>query len=128
RVTVPEEFRLGTLVTGQLFDLMRGAGDPPARPARFGAGQEPIPREGVLLPGSRWVACDLRRVCDWRSKCSQPSAGLPCPITRIASPKSWGVRQRAFSRPSAGVERAGQTLRNLEWFEVSEIRGQIADG
>jgi hypothetical protein len=27
-----------------------------------------------------------------------------------------------------GVARAGQTLRNLEWFEVSEIRGQIADG
>ena len=27
-----------------------------------------------------------------------------------------------------GVERAGQTLRNLESFEVSEIRGQIADG
>jgi flavin-binding protein dodecin len=27
-----------------------------------------------------------------------------------------------------GVERAGQTLRNLEWFEVTEIRGQIADG
>lgn len=27
-----------------------------------------------------------------------------------------------------GVSRAGQTLRNLEWFEVSEIRGQIADG
>ena len=27
-----------------------------------------------------------------------------------------------------GVSRAGQTLRNLEWFEVTEIRGQIADG
>jgi len=27
-----------------------------------------------------------------------------------------------------GIARAGQTLRNLEWFEVSEIRGQIADG
>lgn len=27
-----------------------------------------------------------------------------------------------------GVTRAGQTLRNLEWFEVSEIRGQIEDG
>ena len=27
-----------------------------------------------------------------------------------------------------GVARAGQTLRNLEWFEVSEIRGQITDG
>jgi len=27
-----------------------------------------------------------------------------------------------------GVSRAGRTLRNLEWFEVTEIRGQIADG
>lgn len=27
-----------------------------------------------------------------------------------------------------GVTRASQTLRNLEWFEVSEIRGQIVDG
>jgi flavin-binding protein dodecin len=27
-----------------------------------------------------------------------------------------------------GVTRAGQTLRNVEWFEVTEIRGQIADG
>jgi dodecin len=28
----------------------------------------------------------------------------------------------------SGVSRAGQTLRNLEWFEVSEIRGRITDG
>jgi dodecin len=27
-----------------------------------------------------------------------------------------------------GVTRASQTLHNLEWFEVSEIRGQIVDG
>jgi flavin-binding protein dodecin len=27
-----------------------------------------------------------------------------------------------------GVDRASQTLHNLEWFEVTEIRGQIADG
>ena len=27
-----------------------------------------------------------------------------------------------------GVSRAGQTLRNLEWFEVTEIRGQIENG
>lgn len=27
-----------------------------------------------------------------------------------------------------GVARASQTLRNLEWFEVSEIRGQIDEG
>ena len=28
----------------------------------------------------------------------------------------------------SGIARANQTLRNLEWFEVSEIRGQVADG
>jgi flavin-binding protein dodecin len=27
-----------------------------------------------------------------------------------------------------GVSRAGQTLRHLDWFEVTEIRGQIVDG
>jgi dodecin len=27
-----------------------------------------------------------------------------------------------------GVRRASQTLRHLDWFEVTEIRGQVADG
>jgi flavin-binding protein dodecin len=27
-----------------------------------------------------------------------------------------------------GVGRAAQTLRNLDWFEVTEVRGHIADG
>ena len=27
-----------------------------------------------------------------------------------------------------GVRRAAQTLRHLDWFEVTEIRGQIQDG
>jgi flavin-binding protein dodecin len=26
------------------------------------------------------------------------------------------------------ISRASQTLRNLDWFEVREIRGQISDG
>lgn len=26
------------------------------------------------------------------------------------------------------VRRAGQTLRHLDWFEVTEVRGQITDG
>ena len=26
-----------------------------------------------------------------------------------------------------GVTRAGQTLRHLDWFEVTEIRGQLVD-
>ena len=28
----------------------------------------------------------------------------------------------------SGVDRANQTLRNLEWFEVTEIRGWVKDG
>jgi flavin-binding protein dodecin len=27
-----------------------------------------------------------------------------------------------------GISRANQTLRHLEWFEVTEIRGHIVDG
>jgi dodecin len=27
-----------------------------------------------------------------------------------------------------GIARAGQTLRHLDWFEVTEIRGTIVDG
>jgi flavin-binding protein dodecin len=27
-----------------------------------------------------------------------------------------------------GIARASQTLRHLDWFEVTEIRGQIVDG
>ncbi|WP_018656478.1 dodecin [Actinomadura flavalba] len=27
-----------------------------------------------------------------------------------------------------GVQRAGQTLRNLDWFEVTEVRGHIEEG
>ena len=28
----------------------------------------------------------------------------------------------------SGLERASKTLRNLDWFEVSEIRGHLTDG
>ena len=27
-----------------------------------------------------------------------------------------------------GIGRAAQTLRHLDWFEVTEVRGQIVDG
>jgi flavin-binding protein dodecin len=27
-----------------------------------------------------------------------------------------------------GLARASRTLRNVDWFEVSEIRGQVVDG
>jgi hypothetical protein len=27
-----------------------------------------------------------------------------------------------------GIQRASKTLRNLDWFEVTEIRGHLSDG
>jgi flavin-binding protein dodecin len=27
-----------------------------------------------------------------------------------------------------GLQRAGQTLRHLDWFEMTEVRGQLEDG
>ena len=27
-----------------------------------------------------------------------------------------------------GVKRASQTIRNLDWFEVTQVRGTVADG
>ncbi|MGI5261339.1 dodecin [Streptomyces angustmyceticus] len=27
-----------------------------------------------------------------------------------------------------GIKRASQTLRNLDWFEISQVRGHIVDG
>ncbi|HEX9552033.1 MAG TPA: dodecin [Streptosporangiaceae bacterium] len=27
-----------------------------------------------------------------------------------------------------GLQRAGQTLRHLDWFEITQIRGQMEDG
>lgn len=27
-----------------------------------------------------------------------------------------------------GIERAAQSVRNIDWFEVTEIRGHVADG
>ncbi|AJT62795.3 Dodecin [Streptomyces lydicus] len=27
-----------------------------------------------------------------------------------------------------GIRRASQSLRNLDWFEISEVRGHIVDG
>lgn len=27
-----------------------------------------------------------------------------------------------------GIDRAGQSLRHLDWFEVTEIRGHLVDG
>jgi flavin-binding protein dodecin len=40
-----------------------------------------------------------------------------------------GTSDHSFARAVAqGVERASKSLRNLDWFEVTEMRGRIEKG
>ena len=40
-----------------------------------------------------------------------------------------GTSPKSFAAAvAAGVERASKSLRNLDWFEVTEMRGRIAKG
>ena len=45
-------------------------------------------------------------------------------VTEIVGTSDEGVEAAIRN----GIARAAQTLRHLDWFEVTEIRGQIADG
>ena len=45
-------------------------------------------------------------------------------VTEVVGSSSESIQQAVRN----GVQKAAQTLRNLEWFEVSEIRGHIVDG
>jgi flavin-binding protein dodecin len=45
-------------------------------------------------------------------------------VTEVVGSSSDSLQQAIRN----GVDRASETLRNLEWFEVTDIRGHIADG
>jgi flavin-binding protein dodecin len=45
-------------------------------------------------------------------------------VTEIVGTSPEGVDQAVRN----GIERATQTLRNLDWFEVTQVRGQIEEG
>ena len=45
-------------------------------------------------------------------------------VTEIVGTSPESVQQAIRN----GVERAGQTLRHLDWFEVTDIRGYVVDG
>ena len=45
-------------------------------------------------------------------------------VTEIVGTSPDGIDQAIRN----GVERAAQTLRNLDWFEIVEVRGHLQDG
>ncbi len=45
-------------------------------------------------------------------------------VTEIVGSSADGVDQAIRS----GISRASETLRNLDWFEVTQIRGHLSDG
>ncbi|MFC4466511.1 dodecin [Streptomyces xiangluensis] len=45
-------------------------------------------------------------------------------VTEIVGSSTEGVDQAIRN----GIARASQTLRHLDWFEVTEVRGQIENG
>jgi dodecin len=45
-------------------------------------------------------------------------------VTEIVGSSADGVDQAIRS----GISRASETLRNLDWFEVTQIRGHLEDG
>ena len=69
----------------------------------------------TLAPAGRVIASPYRR----RSLSDHTYR-----LTEIVGSSTDGVDQAIRN----GVARASQTLRNLEWFEVGEIRGHLEDG
>ncbi|MBK3640294.1 MULTISPECIES: dodecin [Streptomyces] len=45
-------------------------------------------------------------------------------VTEIVGTSTDGVDQAIRN----GIDRASHTLRNLDWFEVTQVRGQIEEG
>ena len=53
-----------------------------------------------------------------------PSDGHTYRVTDVVGTSSESIHQAVRN----GISRASQTVRNLEWFEVTEIRGAIDSG
>ena len=53
----------------------------------------------------------------------------PWPTTCTPSPRSFGTSPDGVEAAVANaVTQAAKTVRNLDWFEVQSVRGQITDG
>jgi dodecin len=45
-------------------------------------------------------------------------------VTEIVGTSELGIDQAIRN----GIRRAGETLRHLDWFEVTQVRGHLVDG
>ncbi|MCL2541469.1 MAG: dodecin family protein [Nocardioidaceae bacterium] len=45
-------------------------------------------------------------------------------VTEIVGTSPDGIDQAVRN----GIERTGQTLRHVDWFEITQVRGQVKDG
>jgi flavin-binding protein dodecin len=45
-------------------------------------------------------------------------------VTEIVGTSPEGIEKAVRN----GISRAAQTLRHLDWFEITEVRGQVVDG
>ena len=54
----------------------------------------------------------------------EPKSNRTYRVTEIVGTSPEGIDQAIRN----GIERAGQTLRHIDWFEVTQIRGQAKDG
>ncbi|WP_030268766.1 dodecin [Streptomyces sp. NRRL B-24484] len=45
-------------------------------------------------------------------------------VTEIVGSSAEGIDQAIRN----GIDRASRTLRNLDWFEVTQVRGHLVDG
>jgi dodecin len=55
---------------------------------------------------------------------STPMSNHTYRVTEIVGTSTEGVDQAIRN----GITRASQTLRNLDWFEVTQVRGQLENG
>ena len=60
----------------------------------------------------------------WPMREDDPMSSRTYRVTEIVGTSPEGVDQAIKN----GIERASQTIRHLDWFEVTEIRGHIREG
>jgi len=92
----------------------------PGKALPLAPGRQILAWLGRVIPFPDDSADDNRRTADEGS----PMSNHTYRVVEIVGSSPEGVDAAIRN----GIARASQTTRNLDWFEVLEIRGQLADG